>query len=532
MAGANEQVCRLRTREALGPSVVRSAPAPVCGNAGASNGANKHPKAPAKRAATEDNQRMVSTVPAQQAKRRAALANLTNQSHPSGSRGNGVFKARVTVSKSKVPTNANSSKHAEMAQKASAADEPQTTTASSGHVESFSVIAPVQHDAHVTVEITPSQAQDMIASAELLVDDVAELPLHIAEADPIAALEQETMHSLYISSDPLDQQGSLSSNEEITLKKQACPIKSSMDIDSNHRDPQLCSSYAKDIYQYLRISELKRRAVADYMDSVQHDINSSMRGILVDWLVEVAEEYKLVPDTLYLTVSYIDRFLSTKVVNRQRLQLLGVACMLVAAKYEEICAPQVEEFCYITDNTYCKEEVLDMERQVLNQLHFELTGPTTKTFLRRFLRATAQPPSKSSGLHMECLGNYLAELTLLEYDFLKYLPSMVAASAVFVAKFTFEPHIHPWDSIMQHHSGYKASELRECVQAIHGLQHNVGGCTLPAIREKYRQHKLKCVASFSSPPVIPSDYFEDIDFERVPAAEVQLAPSLDPVPRL
>ena len=128
----------------------------------------------------------------------------------------------------------------------------------------------------------------------------------------------------------------------------------------------------------------------NYMKAIQNDINESMRGILVDWLVEVAEEYKLVPDTLYLTVAYVDRFLSTKIVDRQRLQLLGVACMLVAAwelwysfvvhqkpwsivqifdllcwysysKFEEICAPQVEEFCYITDNTYSRDEVCEFE---------------------------------------------------------------------------------------------------------------------------------------------------------------------------
>lgn len=51
-------------------------------------------------------------------------------------------------------------------------------------------------------------------------------------------------------------------------------------------------------------------------------------------------------------------------------------------KYEEICAPQVEEFCYITDNTYFKDEVLQMEATVLNFLKFELTAPTAKCFLR------------------------------------------------------------------------------------------------------------------------------------------------------
>lgn len=55
------------------------------------------------------------------------------------------------------------------------------------------------------------------------------------------------------------------------------------------------------------------------------------REILVDWLVEVAEEYKLVSDTLYLTISHMDRYLSWHVVDRNNLQLLGVCCMLIAS---------------------------------------------------------------------------------------------------------------------------------------------------------------------------------------------------------
>lgn len=75
----------------------------------------------------------------------------------------------------------------------------------------------------------------------------------------------------------------------------------------------------------------QRRPLPNYLESVQKDINANMRGILVDWLVEVAEEYKLVSDTLYLSISYIDRFLSSNVLNRQKLQLLGVSAMLIAS---------------------------------------------------------------------------------------------------------------------------------------------------------------------------------------------------------
>ena len=77
--------------------------------------------------------------------------------------------------------------------------------------------------------------------------------------------------------------------------------------------------------------EPRRRPRSDYIEAVQSDVTANMRTILVDWLVEVAEEYKLVSDTLYLTISYVDRFLSVKALNRQRLQLLGVSAMLVAS---------------------------------------------------------------------------------------------------------------------------------------------------------------------------------------------------------
>ena len=89
----------------------------------------------------------------------------------------------------------------------------------------------------------------------------------------------------------------------------------------------------------------------------QPDITHGMRSILVDWLVEVADEYKLHSQTLYLTISYIDRFLSKMSVLRSKLQLVGAASMLVAAKFEEIHPPEVEEFVYITDDTYTKKQV-------------------------------------------------------------------------------------------------------------------------------------------------------------------------------
>ena len=115
--------------------------------------------------------------------------------------------------------------------------------------------------------------------------------------------------------------------------------------------------------------------------SKQPDISHSMRSILVDWLVEVGEEYKLQTETLYLAVSYIDRFLSYMSVQRSKLQLVGTAAMFIASKYEEIYPPDVGEFVYITDDTYNKKQVLRMEHLVLKVLGFDLSAPTANVFL-------------------------------------------------------------------------------------------------------------------------------------------------------
>lgn len=275
-----------------------------------------------------------------------------------------------------------------------------------------------------------------------------------------------------------------------------------LDIDSKHKDPQMCSLYAAELYNNLRVSELKWRPSADYMQTVQRDITQEMRGILIDWLVEVCEEYRLASETLYLTVTLIDRCLSKMYIEKQRLQLLGITCMLIASKYEEICAPRVEDFCFITDGTYTRREVLDMEYQVLEVLSFHLSVPTVKKFLRRFILA-AQSSYKVPTVELEYLANYLAELTLIEYGFLKFLPSLVAASAVFLAKWTLDQIENPWNPTLEHYTNYKASDLKATVFALQDMQLNTSP-RLHAIRQKYKQKQFKSVANLTSPrPVIP-----------------------------
>ncbi|KAK4804339.1 hypothetical protein SAY86_004156 [Trapa natans] len=290
------------------------------------------------------------------------------------------------------------------------------------------------------------------------------------------------------------------------------PARSEKREDFNAGDSsQMDRPYATHIYDYLQRMEVdpKRRPLPDYMEKVQTDVSANMRGVLVDWLVEVADEYKLLPETLYLAISYIDRFLSTNTLRRQRLQLLGVASMFIASKYEEITPPHLEDFCYVTDNTYTKNEVIKMEHDVLKCLNFEVSNPTVKIFLRR-LHGVAQEGHQTSDEKLECLSYYLAELSLLDYACVKFLPSMVAASVIFLARYMIYPEVQPWNSALQQYSGYSPNDMNECVRLLHELCRGRRGGSLCAVREKYKQHKFRCVANIASPPEIPPFHFEDV----------------------
>ncbi|KAG2297470.1 hypothetical protein Bca52824_044139 [Brassica carinata] len=129
----------------------------------------------------------------------------------------------------------------------------------------------------------------------------------------------------------------------------------------------------------------------------------------------------------------------------------------------------------------------------------EIYTPTPKTFLRRFLRAAHASDLEKPSVEMEFLANYLMELTLIDYEFLKFLPSVIAASAVFLAKWTLNQSSHPWNPTLEHYTTFKASDLKASVHALQDLQLNIKGCSLASIRMKYKQEKFKSLAVLSSP---------------------------------
>jgi G2/mitotic-specific cyclin-B, other len=128
-------------------------------------------------------------------------------------------------------------------------------------------------------------------------------------------------------------------------------------IDDRDAEDQLCvTAYVQDMYCHFREKECTTSVRPLYMETQPH-INERMRSILVDWLVEVHLKFKLVPETLYLTINLIDRYLTKREVSRPKLQLVGVTSLLIASKYEEIYPPELRDLVYICDRAYSKNEV-------------------------------------------------------------------------------------------------------------------------------------------------------------------------------
>lgn len=248
--------------------------------------------------------------------------------------------------------------------------------------------------------------------------------------------------------------------------------------------PQLVDDYLEEIFSHLKEIEFNITTNPFYMKS-QNDINEKMRAILIDWLVEVHLKFKLVPETLFLTVNLIDRYLDKKVIMRNRLQLVGVTAMLIACKYEEIYAPEVRDFVYITDKAYTKEEIFQMENDMLSTLEYNITVPSSFRYMEIFNRYL----KLEENAIMFC--RYLLELFLIECKMIKYNPSLLASATMYITlKITKKSEAEK----VTHLTSYSDEVLKECAKDICGILDNVEKNSLQAVRKKFSLPKFMEVA--------------------------------------
>lgn len=258
------------------------------------------------------------------------------------------------------------------------------------------------------------------------------------------------------------------------------------DIDKDDKEnPQLVSEYVNDIYHYMRELERKQNIKKHYLENC--DINGRMRGILVDWLVQVHLRFHLLQETLYLTVAIIDRFLQVQEVSRSKLQLVGVTSMLIASKYEEMYAPEIADFVYITDNAYSKSEIRKMECFILRTLDFNLGRPLPLHFLRRNSKAGEVDANKHT------LAKYLMELTIVDYELVHIAPSLIAGAALCLAMRVLDGS--EWTDTVAYYSTYSEKELLPIMQRMALLVMKAGTGKLTAIKTKYQSSKFMRIST-------------------------------------
>lgn len=209
-----------------------------------------------------------------------------------------------------------------------------------------------------------------------------------------------------------------------------------LDLDAEDaEDPLMVAEYVVEIFEYLRDLETSTMPNPHYMDH-QENLRWDLRGVLVDWLIEVHTRFHLVPETIFLAVNIIDRFLSTKIVELDRLQLVGITAMFIASKYEEVLSPHIHNFKHVADDGFSEEEILKAERYVLAALNYDLSYPNPINFLRRISKAD------NYDIQTRTVAKYLLEISLLDHRFMKYQPSHLAAGSMYLARLILERG--PW----------------------------------------------------------------------------------------
>ncbi|XP_076170419.1 G2/mitotic-specific cyclin-B [Ptiloglossa arizonensis] len=284
----------------------------------------------------------------------------------------------------------------------------------------------------------------------------------------------------------------------VPLKKEIDSFSSDLlafeDIDEEDKgNPSLVSIYSNDIYEYLKTLESMFPITKGYL--VGQEVTSKMRSVLIDWLVEVHQQFHLMQETLYLTVAIIDRFLQAfRTIDRKRLQLVGVTAMFIASKYEEMYSPDINDFVYITDNAYSKVEILQMEMLIVKTLDYSFGRPLPLHFLRRYSKA-----GKALPIH-HTMAKYFLEQSLIYYEMCHYPPSLLAAAAIYLAFIIIgnegeDKEKVVWTNTLAHYSTYSRDDVLPIAQETASIIINADKSKYQAVRKKYLQSKYMKIST-------------------------------------
>ncbi|KAI1723096.1 G2/mitotic-specific cyclin-B [Ditylenchus destructor] len=242
---------------------------------------------------------------------------------------------------------------------------------------------------------------------------------------------------------------------------------------------------AEDIDAYLRHLEEKHVLPANFLGtSIERGgIDGRMRQILVDWLVHVQRRFTLLHETFGLAIWILDRSLVKLggAIGKHNLQLLGVACLFVASKYEEITIPHIADFVYVAADGFTKKDVLRMEQTVLKAIDFQCSIAQSVQFVRRYRHCISAPK------YIHNLAKFISEVALVSYSLAHYKASTVAAASLYLAALIQNYPIAPsaYSDVMHISEQSVISVARSFVQPV--LQLSETGTKLYALREKYQK---------------------------------------------
>lgn len=223
------------------------------------------------------------------------------------------------------------------------------------------------------------------------------------------------------------------------------------DLDAEDiNDPFMVCEYVNEIFEYL--NKLEVMTLPKKNDLFKHANIQQNRDILVNWMVKIHNKFGLLPETLYLALNIMDRFLGKELVQLEKLQLVGTACLFIASKYEEVYSPSVKHFAYETDGACDEDEIKEGEKFILKTLEFNLNYPNPMNFLRRISKAD------DYDIQSRTLAKYLLEISAVDFKFIGILPSLCAAAAMFLSRKMLGKA--KWDGNLIHYSGgYTIEEL-------------------------------------------------------------------------
>ncbi|PIA19565.1 A/B/D/E cyclin [Coemansia reversa NRRL 1564] len=271
---------------------------------------------------------------------------------------------------------------------------------------------------------------------------------------------------------------------ELPPKAQEAPVKDWDDIDADDGDdPLMVSEYISEIMEYM--CELEKKSMPDelYMGK-QKELTWDMRRVLVNWLVQIHYQLHMLPETLFLAVNLVDRFLSLRQVSVAKLQLVGLTGLLIACKYEEMTTPHMQDFAYLAGNCYSVKEIMNAEVFMLRVLDFDLSYPSPLTFLRRVSKA------EQYNMQTRTVAKYLMEICLVDHRLMAFKPSHIAAAGICLARRMLKAGA--WDGNLRHYSGFSEADLQPCIALM--LDHLMRPMDNEFVFKKY-QHKRYLKAS-------------------------------------